>query len=109
MSVSLTELKDEPLGKHPGAFFDGPIFITVLPPCSVTETEQDVVAAAHVRSFTFDVDGLSDEVLDPGYTAAPSHARPLFVCMYQGGCQSPDTGGCYGAGSSDAKSHLMHR
>ena len=36
-------------------------------PCVATSrtTEQDVVAADDESSFTFDVDGLSDEALDP--------------------------------------------
>ena len=76
MSVSLTELNDESLGKHPGAFFGCAMCMPVVPPCSVTETVQDVVAADHERSFTFDVDCLSDEALDHD---APSH-RSCAVC-----------------------------
>ena len=60
MTINLTELRDEPLGKHPiqAAF-------TVYALCLRIRAQQDVVAADDESSFTFDVDGLSDEALDP--------------------------------------------
>ena len=60
MTLNLTELRDEPLGKHP-------IQVGVCFYCWVESTiaQQDVVAADDESSFTFDVDGLSDEALDP--------------------------------------------
>ena len=58
MTLNLTELRDEPLGKHPSQAY--------LYVCrALHEAEQDVVAADDESSFTFDVDGLSDEALDP--------------------------------------------
>ena len=42
-----------------------------------TDTEQDVVAADDESSFTFDVDGLSDEALDP----RPA-VQPHCVCSF---------------------------
>ena len=73
MTINLTELRDEPLGKHPshGAFL-------VLPSLSYGN-QQDVVAADDESSFTFDVDGLSDEALDP--RPGVSMARALCSCQ----------------------------
>ena len=61
MSLNLTELKDEPLGKHPSQ-----ANICVCGTCVVEtdEAQQDVVAADDESSFTFDVEGLGDEALD---------------------------------------------
>ena len=62
MTINLTELRDEPLGKHP---IQAAVCILI---CyggwKTTEAQQDVVAADHESSFTFDVDSLSDEPLD---------------------------------------------
>ena len=60
MTINLTELRDEPLGKHPSqaAVCTGVCFV------ASTDAQQDVVAADDESSFTFDVDGLSDEALD---------------------------------------------
>ena len=65
------ELKDEPLGKHPiQAAMCVACLCTV---CGLPDVETGQVMTAHddVRSFTFDVDGLSDEELDsiPRYAA----------------------------------------
>ena len=68
MTINLTELRDEPLGKHP-------IQAARLHVCAYQcgiDAEQDVVAADHESSFTFDVDGLSDEALDQHPRYAPS-------------------------------------
>ena len=62
MTLNLTELRDEPLGKHPSHV---DICVGVLAPCLLTEAQQDVVAADDESSFTFDVEGLGDEALDP--------------------------------------------
>ena len=61
MTINLTELRDEPLGKHPSqaAVCTGLCFV------ALTEAQQDVVAADYESSFTFDVEGLGDEALDP--------------------------------------------
>ena len=61
MTINLTELRDEPLGKHP---IQAAICVHPVSPAH-TEAQQDVVAADDESSFTFDVDGLSDEALDP--------------------------------------------
>ena len=62
MTINLTELRDEPLGKHPiqaaHCHYGGPCYPTCI------DVEQDVVASDHESSFTFDVDGLGDEALD---------------------------------------------
>jgi len=71
MTINLTELRDEPLGKHP---IQAAVYVC-LPPtaCYILggdETEQVVGAAADTHSSTFDVVGLSDEELDPGYSVS---------------------------------------
>jgi hypothetical protein len=60
MTLNLTELRDDPLGKHPSqaAVCTGLCFV------ALTEAQQDVVAADDESSFTFDVEGLGDEPLD---------------------------------------------
>ena len=71
MTINLTELRDEPLGKHPiQAHICTCLFVTV------NDAQQDVVAADDESSFTFDVEGLGDEALD----AAP--AVTLHVPAY---------------------------
>ena len=74
MTLNLTELRDEPLGKHPipAIISVGQCYVT-----SDVETAQDTAAPDDVRSFTFDVDGLRDEALDS------SHGRPTYgnVCL----------------------------
>ena len=62
MTLNLTELRDEPLGKHPSHV---DICVGCISPCLLTEAQQDVVAADDESSFTFDVEGLGDEALDP--------------------------------------------
>ena len=98
MSLNLTELKDEPLGLAPtsadycvpGTCFgdltdeqlgEHPIQAAVTVSCSGfmcvkfdVETGQGKTAHDDVRSFTFDVDGLSDEELD-------SIPRYAFACF----------------------------
>jgi hypothetical protein len=61
MTLNLTELRDDPLGKHPSqaAVCTAPVL------CYVNlDAQQDVVAADDESSFTFDVEGLGDEPLD---------------------------------------------
>ena len=61
MTINLTELRDESLGKHPILEL-----FTVYPLCSChIQAQQDVVAADDESSFTFDFEGLGDEALDP--------------------------------------------
>ena len=80
MSVSLTELKDEPLGKHPI------IALQCVPMCycpdDLAETEQEVGAATVYHSSTFHVDGLSDEALDPDYSgrSLPTGCAVTVAC-----------------------------
>ena len=66
MTINLTELRDEPLGKHP---IQAALALIVLC-CGMHDAQQDVVAADHESSFTFDVDGLSDEALDRAHFIA---------------------------------------
>ena len=71
MTLNLTELRDEPLGKHPSqaAVCTGLCFV------ASTDAQQDVVAADDESSFTFDVEGLGDEALD-----APSGCE-IYMCI----------------------------
>ena len=103
MTLNLTELRDEPLGtptvrdggRRPFASW------WQHPPSGSrpgSDTEMALGDAADGEGvFKIDVDALSDEVLDPGYTAAPSRTGHFLPATYQGGCQSPDTVGGYGA------------
>ena len=75
MTINLTELRDEPLGKHP---IQAAVCCFAFPPRPRIDAQQDVVAADYESCFTFDVDGLSDEALD----SIPRYAA--FTC-----CQSP--------------------
>ena len=72
MTLNLTELRDEPLGKPPIQ-----AYLCVGRCHACTETEQGVVAADDESRLTFDVDGLSDEALtqprDP-------ELRPCCAC-----------------------------
>ena len=61
MTINLTELRDEPLGKHP---IQAAALHAVFACVRRTDAQQDVVAADDESSFTFDVEGLSDEALD---------------------------------------------
>ena len=72
MTINLTELRDEPLGKHPSHVYSCGYVICFV---ALTEAQQDVVAADDESSFTFDVDGLSDEPLDAPYK------RTALVCL----------------------------
>ena len=75
MSVSLTELKDEPLGKHP--IFALACVGGCYRPDDLAETEQEVGAATVYHSSTSHVDCLGDEALDP---------RPHVSAMTCVGC-----------------------
>ena len=74
MTINLTELRDEPLGKHP--IQAAVCYVVICKSCTTEAPEQDVVAADDESSFTFDVDGLSDEALDP-----PTRSV-LLVCSH---------------------------
>ena len=83
MTINLTELRDEPLGKHP-------IQAAVYLVCQCydyggggMEDEQDVIPANSESSFTFDVDGLSDEALDISYTPTALCFTPYCLCRPQ--------------------------
>ena len=62
MTIDLTELRDEPLGKHPS---QAAVCLGVLLCNCQLDAQQDVVPADDESSFTFDVEGLGDEALDP--------------------------------------------
>ena len=108
MTLNLTELRDELLDSTPVSALVSTLYCSCWAPVK-DDQQVEAVAADDESVFKIDVDALSDEVLDPGYTAAPSRTGHFLPATYQGGCQSPDTVGGYGGGSSDAKSHLMHR
>ena len=76
MTINLTELRDEPLGKHPSQ---------AIPYPSVCRRHgQDVVAADHESISTFDVDSLNDEALDPPRADRPSvHFFTVYYCWTQ--------------------------
>ena len=64
MTINLTELRDEPLGKHP--IQAAVCYVLICKSCTHRSvSRQDVVAADDESRLTFDVDGLSDEALDP--------------------------------------------
>ena len=61
MTINLTELRDEPLGKHPSqAAYCYPNMCSI----SGIMSSKTLSPADDESSFTFDVDGLSDEALD---------------------------------------------
>ena len=99
MTLNLTELRDDILGTPmslPNVCGWGVCMCKF--PTSMTDTEMALGDAADGEGvFKIDVDALSDEELDPGYTAAPSRTGHFLPATYQGGCQSPDTVGGYGA------------
>jgi len=89
MTINLTELRDEPLGKHPSqAAYCYPNMCYI----SGIDVEQDVVASDHESSFTFVVDGLSDEALEPrpgvnAFTCAAAfcpYGGNIYDCPEQG-------------------------
>ena len=61
MTINLTELRDEPLGKQP---INAHICTCTVCHRQTTDAQQDVFAADDESSFTFDVEGLGDEALD---------------------------------------------
>jgi hypothetical protein len=70
MTLNLTELKDEPLGKNPIQAAACMLCVCYQPD---VETGQVLTAPDDVCSFTFDVDGLGDEALD----TTPREAAPI--------------------------------
>ena len=83
MTLNLTELRDDPLGKHPSqaAVCTAPVL------CYVNlDAQQDVVAADDESSFTFDVEGLGDEPLDdsPSVSAEAVCGPCLCTCYADG-------------------------
>ena len=74
MTINLTELRDEPLGKHP---IQAHICTCTVCHRQTTDAQQDVVASDHESMTTFDVDGLSDEALDPR-PAVPAAGACIF-------------------------------
>ena len=83
MTINLTELRDEPLGKHPKHAFTCGVGACLISYIDGQVAEQVDVADTH--SSTFSVDGLSDEALDPR-----PHVSALNACMPPpaGGCQA---------------------
>ena len=95
MTINLTELRDEPLGKHP----------IQAAPCSYwlcraggggicgISVEQDVVASDHESSFTLDVDSLSDDALEPQF-GVNALSGAAHLCFGHGGniYDSPEQG-----------------
>ena len=63
MTINLTELRDEPLGKHPIQCLWSAAVCYLLARRKDRQPRRRV-AADDESSFTFDVDGLSDEALD---------------------------------------------
>ena len=110
MTLNLSEMKDEPLGKQPILEALGGWRPTCYGP-TPDQTEQQVAAAADGEGvFKIDVDCLSDEALDTppvclmrtAYCGAPpTHCKSSSheLVDAQGGARS----------GSETKPHLMHR
>ena len=91
MTINLTELRDEPLGKHPIQALGVCCFAFPPQHCHI-DAQQDVVASDHESSFTFDVDGLSDEALEPRPGVNAFSCQAAF-CPYGGNIyDSPEQG-----------------
>ena len=76
MTLNLTELKDEPLGKHPIQAAFCVVYVCQIP--SRIGAEQDVIPADHESSFTFDVEGLGDEALDDSPSVSAFAGLPSY-------------------------------
>ena len=91
MTINLTELRDEPLGKHPiQAAHCHPGTACYI---SGIDAEQDVVASDHESSFTLDVDSLSDDALEPQF-GVNALSGAAHLCFGHGGniYDSPEQG-----------------
>ena len=75
MTLNLTELKDEPLGKNPIQAMGYCIIISVVDSNTDVETGQLITPPDDMRSFSIDGDGLSDDALDH----RPAEAA-MFCC-----------------------------
>ena len=76
MTLNLTELKDEPLGKNPiQAMTCGSNLCNPLTCYTDVETGQLITPPDDMRSFSIDGDGLSDDALDH----RPAEAA-MFCC-----------------------------
>ena len=84
MTINLTELRDEPLGKHPIQ-----AAVCYVLPCGVRvlEAQQDVVATDDESSFTFDVEGLGDEALDSSLHPTAQAYGPCVAPCSWGACR----------------------
>ena len=78
MTINLTELRDEPLGKHPIQAAFCVVYVCQIP--SRIGAEQDVIPADHESSFTFDVEGLGDEALDDSPSVSALACAPSNFC-----------------------------
>ena len=78
MSLNLTELKDEPLGKHPSqaAVSSCPVLSRLLPARAGARALSPPTTS---RCFTFDVDGLSDEALEAPHAVLDRSCHVLCV------------------------------
>ena len=85
MTLNLTELRDDPLGKHPSqaAVCTGLCFV------ALTEAQQDVVAADDESSFTFDVDDRGDEALDDSPSVSAAACGLSSLCYVDGLADEP--------------------
>ena len=82
MTINLTELRDEPLGKHPSQAAACVIFCYL---CHTTDPQHYVVAADDESSFTFDVEGLGDEALDDSPSVSADSCLPGSCLCYADG------------------------
>ena len=78
MTINLTELRDEPLGKHPiqAALNCYPSLCYI----NGIDAQQDVVVEYDQSSFTFDVEGLGDEALDDSPSVSALMCGPCNYC-----------------------------
>ena len=84
MTINLTELRDEPLGKHPSQAAACVIFCYL---CNTTDPQHYVVAADDESSFTFDVEGLGDEALDSSLHPTLQAYGPCVAPCSWGACR----------------------
>ena len=78
MTINLTELRDEPLGKHP---IQAAVCSGFCVFCRSTYVDQqDVVAADDESVFKFDFEGIGDEALDDSPSVSAFPCLPSNYC-----------------------------
>jgi len=79
MTINLTELRDEPLGKHP--IQAAVCYVLICKSCTHRSvSRQDVVAADDESVFKFDFEGIGDEALDDSPSVSAFPCLPSNYC-----------------------------